>query len=79
MSYEEPSGPELIIQHTGQVFSLGAEPITISNQQDNVIVLADPQVSPYHAVISWQAETGVFTVEDAGSTEGTYLNALLTS
>ena len=74
MSYEEPSGPELIIQHTGQIFSLGAEPITIGNHQDNVIVLADPQVSPHHAVISWQAETGVFTVEDVGSKEGTFLN-----
>ncbi|MGD9145477.1 MAG: CARDB domain-containing protein [Anaerolineae bacterium] len=74
MSYKEPSSPELIIQHTGQIFSLGAEPITIGNQQDNVIVLADPQVSPHHAVIAWQAETGVFTVEDVGSTEGTFLN-----
>jgi hypothetical protein len=74
MNYEEPSGPELIIQHTGQIFPLGAEPITIGNQQDNVIVLADPQVSPHHAVISWQAETGAYTVEDVGSTEGTYLN-----
>jgi hypothetical protein len=74
MSYEELSGPELIIQHTGQVFPLGAEPITIGNQEDNVIVLADPRVSPHHAVISWQAETGVYTIRDLGSAQGTYLN-----
>jgi hypothetical protein len=74
MSYEELSGPELIIQHTGQIFPLGAEPITIGNLEDNVIVLADPQVSPHHAVISWQAETGAYTIEDLGSAQGTYLN-----
>jgi hypothetical protein len=75
MSYQEETfGPALIIQHTGQVLPLGEETVTIGRQQDNLLVLADPLVSPHHAAISWQAGRGAFTIEDLGSTEGTYVN-----
>ena len=69
-------GRELIIQHTGQALPLGKETITIGRQQDNILVLADPRVSPHHARISWQAPRGVYTIEDLGSVEGTYVNEL---
>lgn len=74
MSYEGTSGPELIIQHTGQVFPIGLEAVTIGSQKDNVIILADPQVSAHHAAISRQAETGTCILEDLGSAGGTYVN-----
>jgi hypothetical protein len=79
MSYEEVSGPELIIQHTGQVFPLGTETITVGRQEDNVLILADPQVSAHHAVISWQPESGVYIIKDLGSAKGTYVNEVRVS
>jgi hypothetical protein len=80
MSYSQETpgpelrGPELIIQHTGQALPLGKETITVGRQQDNLLVLADPRVSPHHATISWQAPRGVYTIEDLASAEGTYVN-----
>jgi pSer/pThr/pTyr-binding forkhead associated (FHA) protein len=74
MSYEGASGPELIVQHTGQVFPIGLEVVTIGRQEDNVIILADPQVSAHHATISLQAETGICILEDQGSANGTFVN-----
>jgi hypothetical protein len=74
MSYQEPSGPELLIQHTGQVFPLGTETVTIGRFGDNIIVLADPKVSAHHARLTWQPETGSFIIKDLGSEEGTYVN-----
>jgi hypothetical protein len=74
MSYQESSGPELLIQHTGQIFPLGTESVTIGRYGDNSIVLADPKVSAHHARIQWQAETGSFLLEDLGSEQGTYVN-----
>jgi hypothetical protein len=74
MSDFEELGSELVIQHTGQVFPLTQETVTIGGGEDNVIVLADPKVSSQHAAISWQAETGAYVIEDLGSAEGTYVN-----
>jgi pSer/pThr/pTyr-binding forkhead associated (FHA) protein len=74
MSDFEELGSELIIQHTGQVFPLTQETVTIGRGEDNVIVLADPKVSSQHATITWQAETGSYVIEDLGSAEGTYVN-----
>jgi hypothetical protein len=45
MSYSEAFGPALVIQHTGQVFPLAQEPITIGRKADNSLILADPEVS----------------------------------
>ncbi len=67
-----PSGPALIIRHTGQVFQLGQEPVTIGRQDDNTIVLADRQASRHHATIFWQA--GGFVIQDMGSANGTFVN-----
>ena len=74
MSYDEAFGPALIIQHTGQVFPLTQQPVTIGRSTGNTLVLADPEVSGYHATIFWQADLDVFVVQDLGSTNGTYVN-----
>jgi pSer/pThr/pTyr-binding forkhead associated (FHA) protein len=74
MSYSEAYGPELIIQHTGQVFPLAQETVTIGADAGNAIILADPEVSAQHAVISWQAETNTYVIEDLASAAGTYIN-----
>jgi hypothetical protein len=76
MSYQEPSDPELLIQHTGQIFPLGMESVTIGRYGDNIIVLADPKVSAHHARITWQPEISNFTLEDLGSELGTYVNEI---
>jgi len=52
MSYKVPESPELVIRHTGQVFPLANADVTIGSQEDNSIILADPRVSPHHAVIA---------------------------
>ena len=74
MTYRDLSSPQLIIEHTGQVFPLGADVVTIGRSDDNVIVLADPAVSAHHSRIAWDARRGVYTIEDLGSVEGTYVN-----
>jgi hypothetical protein len=76
MTYEGASGPELIIQHTGQVFPIGRDVVTIGRQEDNVIILADPRVSAHHATLSRQAETGACILEDLDSTGGTFVNGV---
>lgn len=68
----DSSNPTLTVRHTGQVFLLGHSPVTIGGQEDCTIVLADPEVSPLHAIISWQG--GAHMVADAGSAKGTYLD-----
>ncbi len=68
-------GPELIVQHTGQVVSLTREPLTIGRAEDNGLILDDPQVAERHAVISWQEEAGVYTVESLGEAE-TFVNEI---
>ncbi len=74
MSYRDLSSPQLIIEHTGQVFPLGEDVVTIGRSDDNVIVLADPTVSAHHCRIAWDSRRGFYTIEDLGSVEGTYVN-----
>jgi hypothetical protein len=74
MTYRDLSSPQLIIEHTGQVFPLGVDVVTIGRADDNVIVLADPAVSAHHARIAWDARRGVYAIEDLGSVEGTFVN-----
>jgi pSer/pThr/pTyr-binding forkhead associated (FHA) protein len=74
MSYQNLSSPQLIIEHTGQVFPLGTDVVTIGRSDDNLIVLADPAVSAHHSRIAWDARRGVYTIEDLGSVEGTFVN-----
>ena len=61
MSNEGRSILELVIQHTGQVFPLPYESVTIGRGAENKIVLDDPQASPQHARLSWDGEAGVVT------------------
>ena len=72
MSHQRPSGPALVVQHTGQVYPLTQATITIGRQADNAIVLADQQVSRHHASLSWQG--GTYVVQDLGSANGTFIN-----
>lgn len=74
MSYENVRGPALIVQHTGQVFPLTTQVITLGTDEENLIVLADPEVSAHHARITWDPESGAYFIEDLGSVEGTYVN-----
>ena len=76
MSIEGSSGPELIVQHTGQVLPLGTTDIRLGSQEDNTVVLADPRISPHHAIIYWQAPTGAYFIRDLGSEQGTYVNGI---
>ncbi len=76
MSHEERSGAQLRVQHTGQVFPLDKTELGIGRKEDNAVILADPRVSAYHAVISWQAETGAHVIEDLSSRNGTYVNGV---
>jgi hypothetical protein len=78
MSYESAFGPALIIQHTGQIFPLTEEPITVGRATDNTLMLADPEVSGHHAVVFWQGDvdsgTARLVAQDLGSTNGTFVN-----
>lgn len=74
MSQEEYHGPELILQPTGEVFALTQDPITIGAEKDNTIVVADPDVSGYHATLTWDEENSSYVVQDLDSAEGTYVN-----
>lgn len=74
MSYEQRNRPHLVVQHTGQVFPLSTQVVTLGSAEDNNIVLADPEVSAHHARIAWDSQSGAFFLEDLGSVEGTYVN-----
>ncbi|MGD9405658.1 MAG: FHA domain-containing protein, partial [Anaerolineae bacterium] len=76
MSNKEEAGAQLRVQHTGQVFPIEKAELGIGRQEDNAIILADPRVSAYHAVIYWRAETGAFFIEDLESKGGTYVNGI---
>ena len=72
MSERPSGGASLVIRHTGQVFPLSRTPLTIGRDDQNTIVLADPEASDQHAMIYWQA--GRYLIQDMGSTGGTYVN-----
>ena len=76
MTIKGASGPELIVRHTGQVFPLGTTGIRLGSQEDNTVVLADPRVSPHHAIIFWRAAASAYFVDDLGSDQGTYVNRI---
>jgi pSer/pThr/pTyr-binding forkhead associated (FHA) protein len=74
MSYAQTDRPHLVVQHTGQVFPLSTQVVTLGTAEDNNIILADPEVSAHHARLSWDSQSGAFFLEDLGSVEGTYIN-----
>ncbi len=57
----------------GQSFALRGERFTIGRQKDNDLQLARIEVSRHHCVLH-RGEDGGFTVEDLGSSHGTFVN-----
>jgi len=53
----------------------GVDQLSVGRQPDNDLVLDDPSVSKKHAVLRWDAANQRCTVQDLGSTNGTFLNA----
>lgn len=67
-------GPELVVSHTGQVFRLRRELVTIGAASDNRIILDDPDVSAYHAEIDWVPQLNGYILRNLSSTGGTFAN-----
>ncbi|NWJ47950.1 MAG: FHA domain-containing protein [Chloroflexi bacterium] len=66
----------LIVQRgeeIGQRINLDEARITFGRNNDNVIILNDPLVSRYHAMISTSVN-GQLTIADLGSTNGVMVN-----
>ncbi|MFN8605965.1 MAG: FHA domain-containing protein [Vulcanimicrobiota bacterium] len=57
----------------GAILRIRANPTLIGRSEDCHLVLNEAGISRIHAQIVWQ-ESAEFTVEDLGSTNGTYLN-----
>lgn len=53
----------------------GVSSLTVGRLPDCDLVLDDPSVSKKHAVLTWDDARQRCTVEDVGSTNGTFLNA----
>ena len=58
----------------GQTFVLDQDSLTLGRDPGNEIAIGDPQVSRQHARITRQG--GLTVIEDAGSTNGTFVNGL---
>ena len=73
MDSPHPSTAVLILQQTGQAFSLDQDLLTIGRKSGNTIVLADDlKVSRHHTTISRHGNE--YIIEDVGSANGTYVN-----
>ena len=66
--------PELVVSHTGQVFRLRQELVTIGSAGDNRIILADPDVSAHHAEIEWVPQLNGYIIRNVSSIGGTFVN-----
>ena len=53
----------------------GVDELSVGRQPDSDLVLDDPSVSKRHAVLRWDGDKDRCTIEDTGSTNGTFLNA----
>lgn len=58
----------------GHTFMLDQDFITLGRDPSNDIVIGDPQISRQHARLRRQGT--VMTIEDAGSTNGTFVNGM---
>jgi hypothetical protein len=54
---------------------MGVDQLTVGRQPDCDLVLEDPSVSKTHAVLRWDDASKRCSVQDTGSTNGTFLNA----
>ncbi len=64
------SGPD-----KGKSFVIDRPEVTIGSKEDNHVILSDPTVSRYHAVLTESA--GHYLIRDLKSTNGTYLDGVL--
>jgi FHA domain len=53
----------------------GVDELSVGRQPDSDLMLEDPSVSKRHATLRWDAASARCTIEDLGSTNGTFLNA----
>jgi hypothetical protein len=72
---EEPT-KSFVVMPDGSKRELGGRPLNIGRLPDCAIVLADPNVSRYHAEIRPRANGSSYEVSDMGSTNGTRVNGL---
>jgi pSer/pThr/pTyr-binding forkhead associated (FHA) protein len=61
-------------EFAGAEYALAAEETLIGRNPTTDITLLDESVSREHAIVSWDAETGAFHIEDLQSTNGTRVN-----
>jgi hypothetical protein len=74
-SAESATKPGLVLPD-GRRLELGPRPLTVGRLPDCGLVLADPNVSRYHAEFRAAAGDGEFEVSDMGSTNGTKVNGI---
>ena len=73
----EPGRAMLVLldgQFSGSEYRLTAEETLIGRNPTTDITLLDESISREHAIVAWDAEDGVFTIEDLQSTNGTRVN-----
>ncbi len=55
----------------------GIDQLSVGRQPDNDLLLDHPSVSKKHALLRWDEQSERCTIQDLGSTNGTFLNANL--
>jgi len=71
------AGAKLVIQNggfDGMEYPLQAEETLIGRNPTTDVTLLDENISREHALILFDAESGVYTIEDLQSTNGTKVN-----
>lgn len=63
---------QVTFQNEVKKYLLNGKPVTIGRVADNLVALADSQVSRYHGRLEWSGETANFV--DLGSANGSLLN-----
>jgi pSer/pThr/pTyr-binding forkhead associated (FHA) protein len=58
----------------GTEYPLAAEETLIGRNPNTDITLLDGSISREHAIVTWDAASGAFTIEDLQSTNGTRVN-----
>lgn len=76
MGRGRPTATLVVRQGTqaGMSFVISGNQVVIGREEGLDIVLQDPEASRRHARINWQG--GRYTIEDLGSTNGTFVNGM---